>query len=184
MSGRYLIDVNPWVFCWEYIIVYLQNILLYTLDISRFNVTRYFIKHKNFERKASVELQTHEKDPYLAITASYGLSFVDYFEMMTAIYQERTVVGKALNLSWDFLIIYVSFVSLVSASVDLILLATEYAVFAKDIGVLITRLDLVSLETDMCFWRFHYVQWPFIPHGSVANVAIYVREYIHITKVT
>ena len=45
--------------------------VLYTIDISRCNITRYFIQHNNFEGKTSTRLQTLERRPYLTLTGQW-----------------------------------------------------------------------------------------------------------------
>ena len=43
----------------------------YTDDISRYNITRYFIQHNNFEGETSIRLRTYERRLYLTITGQW-----------------------------------------------------------------------------------------------------------------
>ena len=44
-----------------------SNLLLWTLDISRYIITQFGLHHNNFEGNTSVRLRTHERRPYLAL---------------------------------------------------------------------------------------------------------------------
>ena len=50
--------------------------ILYTVDISRYHVTRYCIQHNNFEGEISVTFRTQDNIP----TGELWVSFVSYLE--------------------------------------------------------------------------------------------------------
>ena len=54
--------------------------ILQTLNISRYNVTRYCTKRHKFRSKTSVTIRTYERHPYLALTGELWVSFVSYVE--------------------------------------------------------------------------------------------------------
>ena len=54
--------------------------LLYRLDISRDNITRYFTQCNKSEGKTSARLRTHERHTYLALTGELWLSLVICWE--------------------------------------------------------------------------------------------------------
>ena len=55
-------------------------VLLYTLDISRYNITRYSTQYKKFEDETLARYWTQERHSYLALTGEPWVSFVTYLE--------------------------------------------------------------------------------------------------------
>ena len=55
-------------------------LVLWTPDISRYNITRYCTRHKNLEGKTSVTLRTYQRHPYFPLTVELWVSCVSYLE--------------------------------------------------------------------------------------------------------
>ena len=62
--------------------------ILYTIDISRYNMTRHCTHHNKFAGKTLVRLETRERQPYLALTGELWESFVSYLEKI-----DRDILG-------------------------------------------------------------------------------------------
>ena len=75
---NYMIDSSNHLKLWRQLPN--MDVVLYTLDISRFNIARYCTQYNIFECETSARLWTHERHPYLALTGEPWVSFVSYLE--------------------------------------------------------------------------------------------------------
>ena len=56
------------------------QVLIQTVDISPYDMTRYCTQHNQLEGKTSVRLRTHKIQPYLTLTGKLWVSLMNYLE--------------------------------------------------------------------------------------------------------
>ena len=88
-------EIEPftcWIFYGANIYIFIYIILPYILDISRQNRLRHNTQSNKLERKTSVKIETHERQPsYLALTGELWVSSWAIWIKKDAIYRKHTV---------------------------------------------------------------------------------------------